>query len=148
MGYSDSDWAMPNDRHSSSGYAFKLCNESSLISWKSKKQTIVVLSTCEAEYVALAMATQWAKFLTQLLSDLMCLPCKSVCMYVDNHGAIALANNPIHHQRSKHIDVKYHYVRLEIQNEVLELAYIPRDNNVADVFTKPVTRAKLDRLLG
>ena len=69
-------------------------------------------------------------------------------MYVDNQGAIALANNPIHHQRSKHIDVKYHYVRLEIQNRVLELVCIPTDNNVADVFTKPVTRAKLDRLLG
>jgi len=101
---------MPNDRHSSSGYAFKLCNESSLISWKSKKQTIVALSTCEAEYVALATATQEAKFLRQLSSDLICLPCKSVCMYVDNQGAIALANNPIHHQRSKHIDVKHHYL--------------------------------------
>jgi len=69
-------------------------------------------------------------------------------MYVDNEGAITLANNPIHHQRSKHIDVKYHYVRLEIQNRALELAYIPTDNNVADVFTKPVTRAKLNRLVG
>ena len=68
-------------------------------------------------------------------------------MYVDNQGAIALANNPIHHQRSKHVDVKYHYVRVEIQHIVLELAYIPTDNNVADVFTKPVTRARLDRLL-
>lgn len=84
VGYSDSDWAMSNDRRSISGYAFKLCNESSMISWKSKKQTIVALSTCEAEYVALATATQEAKFLWQLLSDLMCLPCKSVCMYVDN----------------------------------------------------------------
>jgi len=69
-------------------------------------------------------------------------------MYVDNEGAITLANNPIHHQRSKHIDVKYHYVRLEIQNRALELAYIPTDNNVADVFAKPVTRAKLNRLVG
>jgi len=69
-------------------------------------------------------------------------------MYVDNEGAITLANNPIHHQRSKHIDVKYHYVRLEIQNRALELACIPTDNNVADVFTKPVTRAKLNRLVG
>ena len=56
VGCSDSDWAMSNDRRSISGYAFKLCNESSLISWKSKKQTIVALSTCEAEYVALATA--------------------------------------------------------------------------------------------
>lgn len=69
-------------------------------------------------------------------------------MYVDNQGAIALANNPVHHKRSKHIDVKYHYVRLEIQNEVVKLIYIPTDNNVADVITNPVTRVKLDRLIG
>ena len=67
----------------------------------------------------------------------MYLPCKSACMYVDNQGAISLATNPIHHQRSKHVDVKYHNGRLEIQKRVLELAYIPTDNNVADVFTKP-----------
>lgn len=69
-------------------------------------------------------------------------------MYVDNQGAIALANNPVHHKRSKHIDVKYHYVRLEIQNEVVKLIYIPTDNTVADVITNPVTRVKLDRLIG
>lgn len=147
MGYSDSDWAMSSDRRSISGYAFKLCNESSLISWKTRKQSIVALSTCEAEYVALATATQEAKFLRQLLADLTCLPCKSVCIYVDNQGAIGLANNPIHHKRSKHIDVKYHYVRLEIQHGIVELTYVPTDNNVADVFTKPVTRVRLNRLL-
>ena len=106
------------------------------------------MSTCEAEYVALATATQEAKFLRQLLPDLMCLPCESVCTYIDNQGAIALANNPVHHKRSKHIDMKYHYVRLEIQNGIVELIYIPTDNNVADVFTKPITIIKLDRLLG
>ena len=147
VGYSDSDWAMSDDRRSISGYAFKLCDESSLISGKSKKQSIVALSSCEAEYVALATATQEAKFLRQLLADLMCLPCKKACMYVDNQGAIALANNLVHHKRSKHIDVKYHYVRLEIQNAAVNLTYVPTDNNVADVFTKPVTRVRLDRLL-
>ena len=116
--------------------------------WKSKKQSIVALSNCEAEYAALASATQEAKFLRQLLADLMCLSCESVCMYVDNQGAIALANYPVHHKRPKHIDVKYHYIRLEIQNGIVELINIPTDNNVADVFTKPVTRVKLDRLLG
>ena len=68
-------------------------------------------------------------------------------MYVDNQGAIALANNPVHHKRSRHIDVRYHYVRLEIQNEAVSLTYVPTDNNVADVFTKQVTRVKLDTLL-
>ena len=73
----------------------------------------------------------------------MCLPCKNVYMYVDNQGAIALANNPVHRKRPKHIDVKYPYVRLEIQNGT----YVLTDNNVADAFTKPVTRVRLDRLL-
>ena len=68
-------------------------------------------------------------------------------MYVENQGAIALANNPVHHKRSKHINVKYHYVRLEIQCGIVELTYVPTDNKVADVFTKPVTRVTLDRLL-
>ena len=95
---------MSSDRRSISGYAFKLCYESSLLSWNTRKQSIVALSTSEAEYVALA--TQEAKFLRKLLADLMCLPRKSVCMYLDNQGAIALANNPVHHKRSKHIDVK------------------------------------------
>ena len=88
------------------------------------------MSSCEAVYVSLATATQEIKFLK-----------------MDNQGAIALANNPVHHKRSKHIDVKYHYVRLEIQNGAVSLTYVPTDNNVADVFTKPETRVKLDRLL-
>ena len=58
-----------------------------------------------------------------------------------------LANNPVHHKRSKHIDVKYHHVRLAIKNGAVDLTYIPTDNNVTDVFTKPETRVKLDRLL-
>ena len=124
MGYSDSDWAMSDDRRSISGYASKLCDENSRISWKSKKQPIVALSSCEAEYVTLATATQEAKFLGQLLADLLCLPCKKACMDVDNQGAIALANNPVHHKRSKQIDVKYHYVRLEIQNGAVSLTYL------------------------
>ena len=146
-GYSDSDWATSSYRRSISGYAFKLCSASSLISWKSAKQSVVALSSCEAEYVALAMATQEAKFLRQLLADLMGLPCEVIHMYVDNQGAIVLANNPVHHKRSKHIDVKYHFLRLEVQNGNLKLTYVPTEKNVADIFTKPVTRVKLERLL-
>ena len=111
------------------------------------EKSLVTLSSYEAEYVALATATQEAKFRRQLLADLMCLPCKNVYMYVDNQGAIALANNPVHRKRPKHIDVKYHYVRLEIQNGAVGLTYVLTDNNVADAFTKPVTRVRLDRLL-
>jgi hypothetical protein len=147
IGYSDSDWAMSSDRRSISGYAFKLCSGGPLISWKSKKQQLIALSTCEAEYVALAFATQEGKFLRRLLADLLGQDCKSVNMFVDNQSAIALAKNPVHHQRSKHIDIKYHFVRFEVQEGVIELMYIPTAENVADVFTKPVTRIRLDTLL-
>jgi len=68
-------------------------------------------------------------------------------MYVDDQGAITLTNHQVHHKRSKHIDVTYHYIRLEIQYGIVELTCVPTDNNVADEFTKPATRVRLDRLL-
>ena len=89
-----------------------MSNDGSLISWKSKKQQIVALSTCEAEYVVLAPATQEAKFLRQLFADMQGIhdvDGLSVSLLVDNQCAIALANNPVHHQRSKHIDTDKFY---------------------------------------
>jgi len=104
------------------------------------------LSSCEAEYVAIAAAVQEAKFLRQLWSEMQ--SCKSDCvlLYVDNQGAISLAKNPVHHKRTKHIDVKYHFIRSEVNKSVM-LAYIPTENNTADIFTKPVPRVKMDKLL-
>ena len=68
-----------------------------------------------------------------------------VLINVDNQGAINLAKNPVNHQRSKHIDIKYHFIRSEIQNENVKLQYVRTDNNVADIFTKPTTRVKLEK---
>ena len=70
---------------------------------------------------------------------------EDVLINVDNQGAINLAKNPVNHQRSKHIDIKYHFIRSEIQNGNVKLHHIPTDNNVADIFTKPATRPKLER---
>ena len=66
-------------------------------------------------------------------------------MFVDNQGAINLAKNPVHHQRSKHIDVKYHFIRLEIANGNVDLKYVQSEENVSDIFTKPVSRIKLEK---
>jgi len=147
-GFCDADWGSSEDRHSITGYGFRLADNGPLISWKSKKQQTVALSTCEAEYMSLAAATQEGKFLMQLLRDMTNLN-TFVCftMYCDNQGAIALAKNPVQHQRSKHIDIRYHFVRSEIQTGVLELVYVPSEQNVADVFTKPVTRFRLKNLI-
>ena len=69
----------------------------------------------------------------------------NVLIHVDNQGAINLAKNPVNHQRSKHIDIKYHFIRLEIQTGTVELKYVPTDENVADIFTKPTTKTKLEK---
>ena len=147
-GFCDADWGASEDRRSITGYGFQLSESGPLISWKSKKQQSVALSTCEAEYMALAAAVQETKFLRQLLKDMIgCEEKESVVLYVDNQGAIALAKNPVQHQRSKHIDIKYHFVRLEVQKGVLQLEYVPSEDNVADVFTKPVTRVRLNKFV-
>ena len=64
-------------------------------------------------------------------------------IHCDNQGAIALGKNPVQHQRSKHIDIKYHFIRNEIQKGIVNLLYVPTDQNWADMFTKPITRPKL-----
>ena len=66
-------------------------------------------------------------------------------MYCDNQSAIALASNPIHHQRCKHIDIKYHFIRSEVQENVVKLEYIPSEHNIVDVFTKPATGVKFKK---
>lgn len=144
-GFCDSDWgASVKDRHSISGYNFQLTENGPLISWKSLKQKTVALSTCEAEYISLAIAVQKSKFLKQLCKD-MNIMIDDILINVDNQGAINLAKNPVNHQRSKHIDIKYHFIRSEIQNGNVKLQYIQTDNNVADIFTKPATRVKLEK---
>ena len=145
FGFCDSDWGGSDDRRSISGYCFKLCQNGPLISWNTRKQSVVSLSSCEAEYTALTHGVQEGKFLSQLLSDVSNSERVMFTMYVDNQGAIKLANNPVHHQRSKHIDIKYHFIRFEIQNQVVKLVYIPTDQNVADIFTKPLSKANLSR---
>ncbi|XP_033100790.1 secreted RxLR effector protein 161-like [Anneissia japonica] len=147
VGYSDSDWGIAQDRRSISGYGFKLNHQSSLISWKSKKQPVVALSTCEAEYIALCLASQEALFLKQLFSDMMCFQTKSVKVYVDNQSAICLAKNNVSNQRSKHIDIKFHFVRSEVEIGNIVVEYIPTEINTADVFTKPFSRNRIDKLL-
>ena len=147
IGFSDSDWgASISDRRSISGYSFQLSECGPLVSWKSRKQQTVALSTCEAEYIALAEAVREGKFLRQLCLDLKVLQVSnSVLVNVDNQGAIQLAKNPMFHKRSKHIDIKYHFIRSELELGTINVEYVASEDNLADIFTKPVGKTKLDK---
>ena len=145
IGFSDSDWGNSDDCKSISGFCFQLQSNGPLISWKSKKQPVVALSSCEAEYVALTNTIQEGKFLKQLMMDLLNVHDFTVDIMVDNQSAMKLAKNPVFHQRSKHINIKYHFIREEIFNKTVFIHYVPTCSNVADIFTKPVNCSKLKR---
>jgi hypothetical protein len=144
LGYSDADWAGDtNKRKSTSGFVFLLGGGA--VSWGSKKQACVALSTTEAEYVALSQATREAIWLQELLNEFLQVPQKVVTMMVDNQSCIALARNPVHHKRTKHIDIQYHFIREALENERITLNYCPTEEMAADFLTKELGTQKHQR---
>ncbi len=113
---------------------FMLCG--ALISWRSRKQTSVTLSTAEAEYVALSSATQEALWLKPLTSELRSKPSGALVLREDNQSAIAMAKNPHFYGRSKHIAIKYHFVREQISAGTFRLEYCRTEDMLADMLTK------------
>ena len=138
VGFSDADWAGDqNDRKSTSGYIFQLSNGA--VSWRSKKQSCVALSTAEAEYMALSSAFQEAAWMRQLLSGLIGIQVDSLgptLIFEDNQSTICMSKNHQFHGRSKHINIKYHYVREQVAAGNIELEYCKSDDMLADIFTK------------
>ena len=143
LGHSDADWGLDEDRQSISGYCFSLSKSGPLISWKSRKQATVALSTCEAEYMALAAAAQESLYLAQLLRDLGFQVECPVTILEDNQGVISLSQNPVIRPRSKHIDIRYHFIRTEVSKKRLKIVYCQTQEMVADVLTKPSIKEKL-----
>lgn len=144
--YSDADWASDvSDRRSMTGYCVSLNENGPLISWKTKKQTTTALSTCEAEYMALAATIQECMYLTYLIQDLDEFEYEIPMILEDNQGTIALSKNPVNRQRCKHIDVKYHFIRSAVHERKVLIDYCPTESMVADMMTKPVSKSKLDK---
>lgn len=142
-GYSDSDWARnPNDRKSTSGYAFNI--GSGVMSWSSKKQPTVSLSSIEAEYKALCSATCEAVWLRRILEDVGNKPMKPTIIKCDNQSTIKLAHNPVYHARTKHIEIQHHFVREKTLSKDIELIYCNTTENVADIFTKPLGKMNFE----
>ena len=141
IGYSDADWAGDvNDRKSTSGYLFMVSGAP--ISWKSKKQTCVALSTAEAEYIALAFATQEVTWLRELFKDLHNEQTKPTIIHEDNQAAMCIAESPQYHSKTKHIDIKYHYVREKVLDNTIILTYCPTNEMLADMLTKALSKEK------
>jgi hypothetical protein len=144
-GFSDADWAMDAiTRRSTTGFIYFLGGP---ISWKSTLQKTVALSSTEAEFMALVSEIQEGLWLVSLLTELGLKVETPVVLHEDNQGCIALANNPSQHGRSKHIDIKYFFIREKIAEKSFVLKYCDTEHMIADVLTKalPVKRFKMLR---
>jgi hypothetical protein len=141
VGYTDADWANDVDtRRSVTGMVFTLAGGA--VSWKSRRQPTVALSSTEAEYMAAAEAAAEAIWLRGLLNELGAVQHGATSIYEDNHGAIKISRNDCSHSRTKHIDVRYHFVRERVQAGEIELTSVSTTEQPADVLTKSVARTK------
>lgn len=137
IGYADSDYAGDvNDRKSTSGYIFMFGGGA--VSWESKKQAIVTLSTTEAEFVAAGNGACQAIWLRNILEEMRCSQREGTTMFCDNSSTIKLSKNPVLHGRSKHIHVRYHFLRDLVKEGVINLEYCSTQVQLADVMTKAV----------
>ncbi|XP_073033839.1 secreted RxLR effector protein 161-like [Primulina eburnea] len=135
LGFTNSDWAgCLEDRKSTSGYVFSL--GSAVISWCSKKQATTTLSSSEAEYVAATSAACQAVWLQRILEDLRNKEIEATKIYCDNKSAIAMSKNPSYHGRSKHINLRIHFIRELVAKELITLEFCNTNEQVADIFTK------------
>jgi hypothetical protein len=116
------------------------------ISWQSHKQKAVALSSCEAEYMAGAVGACQAVWLARLLSDIVGVTVQPPVLKMDNQSGIALSKNPVLHDRSKHIDTKFHYIRKSVEEGRICLDYVSTQEQLADVLTKSLGRARFCEL--
>eukprot|EP00253_Pinus_taeda_P018863 PITA_18863 len=145
VGYTDSDCAgSVDDRKSTSGYLFHM--GSGAISWASKKQPIVALSTAEAEYVAATVATCQGVWMRRMLRSLGQEQAKATVVFCDNSLAIALSKNSAFHKRTKHIDTGFHYIMELVSNGEIILQHCSTQEHVVDILTKPLDQKSFEFL--
>lgn len=140
-GYVDADWGSSiDDRRSYTGLTFVLSGAA--ISWASRKQRTVALSSTETEYLDFTDATKEALHLNQFLKELRFNTSTPIVLYNDNQGAAHLSRNPVHHARSKHIDIRCHFIRNAISDEMVDIKYLPTERMPADMLTKALNLPK------
>ena len=145
LAYTDNDYAGDlEDRKSTSGLLFMLSSRA--VSWSSKKQPVVTLSTTEAEFIAAAFCACQAVWLRRMLEKLDHASAGTTIIYCDNNSTIKLSKNPVMHGRSKHIDVRFHFLRELTQDEVVTLLHCRSQEQLADIMTKPLPRVVFEKL--
>lgn len=148
-GFADADWANDTfDSKSISGFVFKVYGN--VVSWSSRKQATVSLSSTEAEYIALSECACEGIWLRKLLQELRVNCDEATVLFEDNQSCIRIAEEPKDHKRMKHINVKYNFIRETITNGEMKLQYLPTEDQLADIMTKalPPKHCKLRDRLG
>jgi hypothetical protein len=148
QGYVDADWARSTvDRKSTFGCCFTL--GSAMVSWCSMKQSSMELSveeyiTLEEEYITLSVEVHEAVWLHKILTDLFDHEMDPTTIHCDNKSCVKLSNNHVFHDRSKHIEIKYHYIRDMVQRKTIQVQYLPTNEQIANIFTKLFAKTKFE----
>jgi hypothetical protein len=143
QGYVDADWAGSEvDQKSTSCCCFT--SRSAMVSWCSRKQSSVALSTAEVEYIALSMAVREAVWLHKLLTYLFDHDMDPTIIHCGNQSYVKLSENPMFHDRSKHIEIKYHYIRYMVERKAIHVRYLPTHEQIADISIKPLAKTKFE----
>jgi hypothetical protein len=140
-GYADADGSMAEDRHTISGYAFLI--DGGTVSWSSKRQEIISLSITESEYVTATHGMKEGLWLKSLLSEIFGPFNSPITMFSNNQAVIVLTCDHQYHARTKHIDVRYHWIRWVVEEGAMHLMYCPTDDMVADALTKALPSPKV-----
>ncbi|RVW82116.1 Retrovirus-related Pol polyprotein from transposon RE1 [Vitis vinifera] len=143
--YSDADWVGNIiDRRSTSGYCSFVWGN--LVTWRSKKQSVVARSSAEAEYRALAQGICEGIWIKRVLSELGQTSSSPILMMCDNQAAISIAKNPVHHDRTKHVEIDRHFITEKVTSETVKLNYVPTKHQTADILTKALPRPNFEDL--
>ena len=140
IGWVDADGSQEEDRRAFTGYAFLI--DGGAVSWSSKQQEIVVLSTTEGEYVAATHAAKEALWLRSFIGEVFGSTLTPTTLFSDNKSAIALSRDHQYHARTKHIDIRYHFIRWVIEDGSIRLVFCPTEDMIADTLTKPLPSTK------